>query len=593
MKFKYCLCLIVFLHSLLVLSQNEQLAQYYFDKGEFEKAQLSYEALSKDMPQNATYFLKTIACLQQLEKYDEAQKRIESKLDGHPIAVLWIELGYNYQRQKNEEQAQKYYQKAMAMIQKNPDEVYGVASCFEQKSLVNEALQAYQLGVSLNPNFNFNFQMAVLYGQKGQSDLMVEKLLDESAANPGMLPVIQNALSRYLAEDASGHFADVLKKALILRTQKAQDIFWNQFLSWHFVQQKDFGKAFIQEKAIYKRSPDMFSNLINLAQMAANEGEIATANEVYQFVLDNTNDPYLKVQAYYFIEKIKIQKAVATDYAAIDVALEGWIQQYGINQITFDLQKLQAHFVAFYLKNPEKAQMILKRALELPLSYTQMGEAKMELADILLYQEKFNQALIYYSQIENDLKNDVIGQEASLKIAKTSYFQTDFEWANKQLSVLKTASTQLIANDAIDLYLLISDNTVSDSTQTALKKLAHADFLVYQNKNEAALEAFKKILTEHATDEIVPVTLYRMGKIYETMEQWDMALAQYQQIIDRFQDGIYADEAYYFSGNIWSQKQDVAKAKACYEAVIMHHEDSIYYTDAQRKYRQLRGDKAL
>jgi hypothetical protein len=47
----------------------------------------------------------------------------------------------------------------------------------------------------------------------------------------------------------------------------------------------------------------------------------------------------------------------------------------------------------------------------------------------LLYEEKFNQALIYYSQIELDLKNDVVAHEASLKAAKTSYFKTDFAGA--------------------------------------------------------------------------------------------------------------------------------------------------------------------
>jgi hypothetical protein len=47
-----------------------------------------------------------------------------------------------------------------------------------------------------------------------------------------------------------------------------------------------------------------------------------------------------------------------------------------------------------------------------------VAQVKMELADILLFEEKFNQALIYYSQIEMDLKNDVVAHEASLKLLK-------------------------------------------------------------------------------------------------------------------------------------------------------------------------------
>jgi hypothetical protein len=37
----------------------------------------------------------------------------------------------------------------------------------------------------------------------------------------------------------------------------------------------------------------------------------------------------------------------------------------------------------------------------------------------------------------------------------------------KQFKELKSASTQ-IANDALEYFLLINDNTVADSTQTAL-----------------------------------------------------------------------------------------------------------------------------
>lgn len=115
----------------------------------------------------------------------------------------------------------------------------------------------------------------------------------------------------------------------------------------------------------------------------------------------------------------------------------------------------------------------------------------MELADILLLEEKFNQALIYYSQIQLDLKNDIMAHEASLKAAKTSYYKGDFEWALKQFKELKAANTQLIANDALEYFLLINDNTVADSTQTALKQFAKGDFLIYQNKKPKQLLSFR------------------------------------------------------------------------------------------------------
>jgi tetratricopeptide (TPR) repeat protein len=217
----------------------------------------------------------------------------------------------------------------------------------------------------------------------------------------------------------------------------------------------------------------------------------------------------------------------------------------------------------------------------------------MELADMLLFEEKFNQALIYYSQIESDANNSPIGQEANLKIAKTSYYKGDFKWANHQLEVLKSASTQLIANDALDLFLLISDNTVEDSTQVALKKFSRADYLLFQDKKQDALAAFQAILKENKGDAIEPVTLLRIGKIYETLGDTASALANYKQIIDNFKECIYIDEALFFSAEIYFQLNDAVMAQPLYEDIITNHEDSIYYVLAQKKYRKLRGDKEI
>ena len=269
------------------------------------------------------------------------------------------------------------------------------------------------------------------------------------------------------------------------------------------------------------------------------------------------------------------------------------MKQFGITPYSLKLQILKAHFDTFQMKNPTQGKAILKTALDLPLNEYQKADVKMELADIFLFEEKFNQASLYYSQIEEDLKNDVVGHEASLKSAKTSYFKGDFVWALKQFKELKSVSSQLIANDALEYFLLINDNTIADSTQTALKQFARADYLFYQNKPQEALLQFQDILKNFKGQEIESVTLYRLGKTYEKLGDYFSALSQYQTIIDKHSDGIYVDEALYFSAEIYNkQLKDTEKAKPLYEKLVFHHEDSIYFVDARRKFRELRGDLA-
>jgi tetratricopeptide (TPR) repeat protein len=580
--------------SLLVSSQNEQLAQNYYEKGEFEKAVLSYEELLKSQPGNSIYFQRVTDCYQQLLQFDKAEKVIQERLIKYRIASMYVELGYNYQLQKQQAKADLNYKEAIEKIKENSSNVYSVASSFERKVLLEYALQAYQLAVSLDPLNKFNYQMALIYGQMGKPELMIEKYLEEMYESPQNSVIVQNQLTRFMNDDSDETFNPMLRKALLVQVQKNQSVFWNQMLSWFFVQQKEYGKAFIQEKAIYKREPDSFSNIVNLAELALDEDEDEIATEILDFILENTRDVDLQIYAHQFLMQLQIKKTKEADYTAINFKFESLLKQYGISPFTISLQRLQAEFVAFKMKNPEEGKIILQRAMELPLNKFQSAETKMELADILLFEEKFNQALLFYSQIQDDLKNDVLGHEASLKVAKTSYYKTDFAWALTQLKVLKSASTQLIANDALELFLLINDNTVEDSTQTALKKFAKADFLLYQNKKQEALEQFQLILKEHKGDPIEEVTLLRLGKTYEDLADYDKSLSFYQQIIDGFPESIYRDEALFFSAEVYNKFLDQPeKAKPLYEAVLFNHQDSIFYVEAQKKFRQLRGDSNL
>ena len=580
--------------SLFAFSQNEQLAQYYYEKGDFEKAKIGFEELLQKVPQNTQYFLRTIDCYQQLQQFDIAEKAIKERFDKYKQSNLLVELGYNFQLRKDDAKAKVYYDQAVDRIRTNPNEVYAISNSFERKVLLDYALKSYQTAIELQPSLKFNYQMGLLYGQLGNIEMMITSFLDEAYQSPQNTVLIQNQFVRFMVDDGDANFNELLRKALILRTQKNQDVFWNYYLSWFYVQQKEFEKAFIQQKAIYKRNPESLNSIVNLAQLAIEEDNQEAARDILGFVLENSTDLELLIQANVYLMEMKIEKATQKDFANINTELDNLLREFEISPFTLSLQLIQAHFVAFNLKKPEEGKAIVKKALELRLNDYDAARAKMELADIFLYEEKFNQALLYYSQIELDLKNDVLAHEATLKAAKTSYFKTDFAWALKQFKELKSANTQLIANDALEYFLLINDNTVADSTQGALKQFAKGDYLLYQNRNQDAVAQFQSILKDFKGQEIEGVTLLRLGEIYEKLGDFNLALSQYQVIIDHHSDGIYIDEALFFSAEIYSKKlQQPEKAKPLYEKIIFNHQDSIHFVDARKKFRQLRGDTNL
>jgi len=211
---------------------------------------------------------------------------------------------------------------------------------------------------------------------------------------------------------------------------------------------------------------------------------------------------------------------------------------------------------------------------------------------VLVYSSKFNTALIYYTQVQNDLKNHTIGQTARFKIAQTSYFKGDFDWAQSQLKVLKNSTAQLIANDALDLNLLITDNVVKDSLKIALKKYAVADLLAFQNKDSQAIDTLQIVLNNFKGHPIEDETLFKQAKLFEKINEFTKAENNYLQIITINKDDILADDAVYSIAELYLNKlNSIEKAKEYFQKIIFDYPSSIYLVDARKKYRKLRGDE--
>jgi tetratricopeptide (TPR) repeat protein len=256
------------------------------------------------------------------------------------------------------------------------------------------------------------------------------------------------------------------------------------------------------------------------------------------------------------------------------------------------LQISYGSFLAFYIGDPEKASAFLKQTLKLKLSPYQQGMVKLKLGDILVLQERFNEALIYFTQIQTNLKNSTLSQEARFKVAKTSYYKGDFDWAETQLKILKSSTSQLIANDALDLKLLISDNKYEDSTRTALGLYAKADLLSFQNRPEQAIKVLDQILEEHKGESIYDQTLYAQAQLYEEVGNITAAAENYEAIISDYRDEILADDAHFKLAELYrTQLNRPEDAQALYEKIIFDFEDSIYFVESRKQYRRLRGDQ--
>lgn len=591
---RYILLLISYFSLLTVsYSQEDFLAKQYFNDGDYDKAVVFYEKLVRKNPRRTDYSEGLVACYQQLERYSDAESFLLKKIeDTYAFPTFFIELGYNYTLQNQAEKSITYYDKALQKIDENPNFGYSVGYRFQKYALLDQAIQAYTRAMALKPDLNYDFQLARIYGEQGDIEKMYQSYLNLIAEGRTSRSNILRNIDDFISEDPSNTNNVLLRKVLLKNAQKNPDILWNELLSWLFIQQKQYNSAFSQEKAIYKRSEGSSMDRLNsLGQIALEDKDYQSATSIFEYIVENSNSPVAKLNAELHLIDIELVDANSKRLDAVEKKFDKMIMEYGYESRTLQLQIAYANFLTFKKENATPAIAMLKESLRLPLSRMGVAYVKLALGDILVFDQKFNQALIYFTQVQKSLKNDVLGQDARFKVAQTSFYKGDFDWALTQLKVLRGSTSQLIANDAMQLSLLISDNSLEDSTQTALKKYARADLLAYQNKNKAAIEALEDILQNHKGEKIEDEALLRQAQLLEGQKSFTDAEFNYQKIVEFYADGILADDAHFALGELYRTRlNEPEKAKNHFEKIIYNYQDSYYFPKARKHFRRLRGD---
>lgn len=587
-RLAYIFC---FLFSLTCFSQTETLAKEYFDRGEFHKALISYEKLYEQKKGNINYFLKIVEIHQQLENLEISEQMLLEKSKASKNPQHLVDLGYNYHLKKQDEQTESYYNKAIQKIDENPIYGYYVARRFEAHALIDRAAIAYERTMELRPEANYHIQLARIYGEQGKIENMFSSYVNFIERNNNYVNQAKRAFSDYISENSEDENNGILRKVLLKKMQQKPDVIWNRLLSWLYVQQRDYAKSFAQEKAIYKREQESLRGVIDLVNLTLENDEPEISVDILMYLIETAIDLETVIESHKKLIELETKYATKEEYQTIDRKYNVIIDEFETNPEIVDIKISYAHFKAFYLNEPKDAIQYLKNTLEGKFNVFQKAKIKLELGDILVYQEKFNEALIYYSQIQTSLKNSTVSQLARFKVAKTSYYKGDFKWAEAQLKILKASTSQLIANDALDLKLLISDNKFEDSTQTALKLYAKADLYAYQNKTDEAILLLDQILNNHKTETIVDQALYQQGQLFESKKEYLKAESNYNNIIDNYKEDILADDALFALAELYVNVLDKPdEAKALYEQIVFNHADSIYFVEARKKFRTLRGD---
>jgi tetratricopeptide (TPR) repeat protein len=598
----YIFLLLLLLTSSFVRAQNttdEQLAAQFFQNKEYDKAVVYYEKLYNK--KNAElYYTYYITCLLELKDYTKAEKVVKKAFRQDSYAIKYmVDLGYVYLAEGDRSKAEKQFDDAVKQIKDN-QQVFDVAKALIGIKEYDYAITAYLKGRKLShDSYPFNFEIAAVYNLKGATNEMVAELLDALLISDSYLESVQNALQPSFVTESDLKKNEIIRSELLKAIQKHPDKpVFSELLIWMFMQQREFDAAFTQAKALDKRQKEDGQRIMNLAQVCSSNEFYDVAAKCYQYVISKGREGYFYVNARMELLNVMYKKIIGKkDYVPDDLVqlekdYEETLKELGRYSGTASIMKDLAHLQAFYLFKIDDATELLNEAINTPgISETVQAECKLEMADIELMTGDVWEASLLYSQVEKAFKNDPIGHEAKFRNAKLSYYIGDFTWAQSQLNVLKGATTKLIANDAMNLSLKISDNLANDTNPLPLAMFARADLMEFRNKDSVALLTLDSIDKQFPGHSLTDDILYKRYEIKFKQYKYGDAALYLEAIVKTYNEDLLGDDAMFKLAELYETKlNDKDKAKQLYEDLLTKHPDSLYTVEARKRFRRLRGD---
>ncbi len=578
-------------------SNDLELANEYYQNGEYHKAISYYEELSSNSGNIPAIYKNYLQSLFYVQDFDKAAKFCKKSIKVNTNNYAYkVDLGMTDFKQGKKEAAGKYFEKLIKSIPTDGYFVKQAAEQFVKYDQLENAELTYVSAQNRSGNAKkYFFDLTNIYFKNGQKDKLTAHLLNGLNNSWASLGYVQNIFQR-LYQDKD--YEKLELKLLDMVQADGSGYSANELLIWLYYQRKDFENALLQAKSYDRKRKSDGKKVLEVGKLSMKNKYYDIATQAFQHIIDR----YPKTPAYKQARSMIVQtkeELVKTSYPIDTLQIRSLIADYQNILDEFGLIFSNAHLLkrmailhAFYLDEKKEAIALLSRLTTVRnISRELRAQAKLVKGDIYVLQDEPWEAILIYGQVEKENKYSSIAHEAKFKGAKLSYYIGEFELAKSHMDILKEATSKEIANDAIDLSVFIADNSGLDTSYDALAEFAQIELLIFQNKFEAGALRLDKMLKDYPDHSLTDEIYWKQAELLIRMGKSKEALLWLGKIEKNFSDDILADDAVFKMAELYEYKlNDKVNAQEYYKRLLLDHSGSVFINEARKRFRKLRGD---
>ncbi|WP_285010470.1 tetratricopeptide repeat protein [Pedobacter faecalis] len=591
--------LCIWMSSLCCFAQQntgEMQAYEHYHRGEFDEAARLFEQAFARSGNDQIYdfYVNALFKLKRLEEVERLTKKLlkqDAKNPHYRIALGRLQL-----EKGSAEAANRTFASVINDLPANELRIRELSNIFNSFQAYDQSVSTLLQGRKiLNNPMAFHYELVSVYRFRKDKYMLIGEYLNVLEEEPELLPQAESVLSTVLSERSD--FL-TLQSALLKKLQKNPDAeALTQLLIWQYMQLQEYEMVLKQLIALDKRLKGDGTPLFHAASTFLGNKAYHTAIKAFEYLTaKGRENPYF-IQARIGLIETKYELAVSGKFERKDILTlaaqyDTLINEFGKTAQTVFAMKKLANLQAHYVKDLKAAERTLEEALAVPqLRPLLLAEIKLDLGDIYVLTNQPWEAFLVYEQVSKQFEGQPVSSEARFRSARLSFYQGNFDYARSQADVLKASTSQLMANDALNLSLLISDNLQNPADSSALKMYADAKMLEFRNLRQQALAKLDSIGKAFPQNSLADDILMAKSAIYISTGELREAEKVLKALIGLGNQSIWADDALFTLAGLYEKDlQQPEQARLLYERLINEHPGSLLADEARKRFRKLRGD---